>query len=110
MNDDTNIVPGMPNNQNYDENRSDNSNVAYIINEFVNSSVAPNIFPKMIFGSFQIRDVAEHLVPSLPNGSNIPIDLVECLATKFRNCLNQLERVNHIYIFIAKTEIHEHSP
>lgn len=63
-----------------------------------------------VWPCLHIRDVAEHLIPTVSNGSRIPAGFVEFLATDFCSYDTHLERVDHISFYVGTTEIRGYSP
>ena len=58
-----------------------------------------------VWPCIHIREVADHLVLTVPNGSRIPAGFDEFLATHFRTYATLLERVDHISFYVGTTEI-----
>lgn len=52
-----------------------------------------------------IRDVAQHLVPTVPDGSKLPIGFLEFLTTEFSKYETHMERIDHIQFYVGITEI-----
>lgn len=93
-----------------DGNNSESSDTQSIVDDIWNFLCRPSaLSPEDSWPCLNIRDVTDRLIPTVPNGSNIPVDFVEFLATHFRQYETNLERMTHIYFFLGTTKIHAYS-
>lgn len=96
--------------KNLEDTRSYNSDMASIINGIWQFLRLPYDLSKDDIWTFvHIRDVADHLLPTVTNSSRINIRLVSFLATDFGKYENHLERVHHISFHEGTIEIPEYS-
>lgn len=88
----------------------ENSEIISIINgiwKFI--TYHSDLYDTDVWQCKHIREVAKHLVSTVQHGSNTPIGFVEILATDFRKYKTHLERVDHISLYIGRSEICEYS-